>query len=225
MATTPAICTVTSCYITTSQCNRTASPCPTCLTPSSDIVMCSDASLGCDGGTVCAPLVSSPLLFNDSALPAATTLAPEEAAKNTVTYALLCGGLCCLVFVLYGVLRWSQAQKKREAALDSEATSAPHAQASALDSTYSLDKVPSLRPTPNKSLLDNNNHSNANSYTRKNTGGTVLHDDPATYSMFHTIGRISGVHKHRASSLLSQQKDSIIYIMEEEDDDKSLADE
>ena len=189
--------------------------------------MCSDASLGCDGGTVCAPLVSSPLLFNNSTLPATTTLAPDEASKNTVTYALLCGGLCCLVFVLYGVLRWSQAQKKREAALDSEATvdsSAPHAQASALDSTYSLDKVPSLRPTPNKSLLDNNNnHSNSNSYTRKNTGGTVLHDDPATYSMFHTIGRISGVHKHRASSLLSQQKDSIIYIMEE--DDKSLADE
>ncbi|OQR82859.1 hypothetical protein ACHHYP_15389 [Achlya hypogyna] len=190
-------------------------PCPTCLVQAGEIVMCTDASQGCDGGTVCVPLVATPAVDIGGPLTLAPTTLPPEATKSTITYALLCGGLCVLVFVLYGVLRWSQRQKKLEAGLDSEGTavlSEPDAAANgALDSTYStMDKVASLRPPPTKSLEPQPQ--------RKNTGGSV-HDDPATYSMFHTVGRISGVHKYRASSLLStshRKDDSIIYIMEDD---------
>ncbi|OQR99622.1 hypothetical protein THRCLA_06435 [Thraustotheca clavata] len=173
--------------------------------------MCTDATQGCSSGTVCQPLVTNATLPLDMVnLTNAPTTIPPTATKNTFLYALLCGGLICLVLILYGVLRWIQKQKKRDAKLDSECTavtSEVNGYHASTDAGNESDKIASLHGKPTeKSIVE----------PQWKYG---VHDDPATYSMFHTVGRISNG-KHGASNHFSfsqRKEDSIIYIMEDED--------
>ncbi|KAF0710398.1 hypothetical protein AaE_012542 [Aphanomyces astaci] len=136
----------------------------------------------------------------------------------TTWYTLACIGLCSLVVLLYGVLRYINRTQAREAKQDREDQALYDAEATSKAQMTTTQPLPDVPPPPPRPPRRSQHH-------KPNVDG----HEYATRSMFHTVGRISlmdhDVAPHQQPPLPGMLKSEVthrdsasIFIMEDSGD-------